>query len=75
MSTMQQTILVFKTNIKYKKDIAKVSSVLRHDAINNWNIDRTDIDCVLRIVTHSLSTNDIIQLITNEGYHCSELNN
>ncbi len=74
MSTITETILVFKTNIKYKKDIAKVSIVLTHDAISDWNIDRTDIDCVLRIVTSSLSTNDIIQIITNEGYHCSELN-
>lgn len=74
MSTTQ-TVLVFKTNIKYKKDIAKVSSVLSTDVINDWNTDRTDIDCVLRVVTTSLSTNDVIQLITNEGYHCSELNN
>ena len=70
-----QTVLVFKTNIKYKKDIAKVSSVLSTEVIIDWTIDRTDIDCVLRVVTTSLSTNDIIQLIANEGYHCIALNN
>jgi hypothetical protein len=74
MSAMQ-TVLVFKTNIKYKKDITKISTVLTTDSISNWNIDRADIDCVLRVVTDSLSTNDIIKIITNEGYDCSELNN
>lgn len=74
MNTMSETILVFKTNIKFKKDIAKVSSVLSHDAISNWNIDQKDIDCVLRVVSCSLSAKDIIQIITNEGYDCSELN-
>jgi hypothetical protein len=74
MTIIQETILVFKTNIKYKKDVAKIAAVLALDAIHNWNIDRTDIDCVLRVVTNTLSNNDIIKIITNEGYDCSELN-
>lgn len=72
---MEPTIHIFKTNIKRKKDIQKITPLLTRETITQWNIDHADADCVLRVVTPSLSTSDIITLLTNEGYHCSELNN
>jgi hypothetical protein len=72
---MKQNILVFKTNIKQKEDTGKIAKALAIDSISQWTVDVNDIDCVLRVVTQTLSTNEIITIITHEGYECSELNN
>jgi hypothetical protein len=67
-------VLVFKTNLQFKKDVALLEPVLNQaTGILRWNVDRQDIDHVLRIETTCLVPQDIIQLVTNAGYHCEEL--
>ena len=67
-------ILVFKTNIKYKKDIDAIRE--RMDAERNilkWNIDLKDIDKILRVVTTDLHPFFIESLIQKTGHYCEEL--
>jgi hypothetical protein len=67
-------ILIFKTNIKTKPDQLRVKELFdSHPAINQWNVDRGDVDCVLRIVTDQVKAADIIRLLTETGYQCQEL--
>jgi len=68
------TVLVFKTNIRFKKDVAKVATCLQRDkGINKWNVDLEDIDKVLRVETNSLTAKGIINSIRRCGYECDEL--
>jgi hypothetical protein len=74
MENHLDNILVFATNIKTETDKHKVSSILdNHSEIHQWNIDQEDIDCVLRIVSNTLSEAQIIQLIDNHNFECSAL--
>jgi hypothetical protein len=67
-------VLVFKTNLQFKKDINRLSPILNNTTgILRWNVDRDDIDNVLRIETKHLSAQEIIHLVTNAGYFCEEL--
>jgi hypothetical protein len=67
-------ILIFKTNIRFKKDLKKVEPVLNaNDTILKWNIDRQDIDKVLRIEAKTDNFEEIINTIQQEGYLCEEL--
>jgi hypothetical protein len=68
------SILVFATNIKTETDKQKVSNILdEHSEIHQWNIDQEDIDCVLRIVSNTLSEEQIIQIIDNQNFECVAL--
>ncbi len=74
MENHLDNILVFATNIKTEKDKQKVSNILdEHSEILQWNIDQEDIDCVLRIVSKTLSEEQIIQLIDHENFQCITL--
>ena len=67
-------VLVFKTNLRFKKDIRQVQPLLdNHRGILAWNVDRNDIDNVLRIEAMHVQAHDIIGLLTNAGYFCEEL--
>ena len=69
-----QHILIFKTNIKTEADRQTVKKLLdSHSCIRQWNVDLHDIDCVLRIVSPSLTTSEAIALVNRHGYECSEL--
>lgn len=67
-------ILVFKTNIRYKK---QVSAVTKHmntiDGIIRWNVDLHDKDKILRIETISLSPRVVENTLLQAGYACQEL--
>lgn len=67
-------IHVFKTNIQSELDRVAIRDLLdSHQQIEKWNVDFEDIDCVLRVVSPSIAPQEIIQLITSNGYHCQEL--
>ena len=67
-------ILIFKTNIRFKKDVQQVASVLnRLPSITAWNVDREDIDKVLRIEAQGDHTTTIIKQIQHAGYCCEVL--
>ncbi len=67
-------ILIFKTNIRFKKDIQQLNPVLNGIAtIANWNVDREDVDKVLRVVTNGDHSQTIIRQVQQAGYWCEEL--
>jgi hypothetical protein len=67
-------ILVFKTNLRYNRDLKRIGSLISGDGrISKWNVDRMDIDKVLRIESKNLLPEEVITLIKNAGYHCEEL--
>ncbi|MBN9482255.1 MAG: hypothetical protein BGO70_16905 [Bacteroidetes bacterium 43-93] len=71
---IQYDIHVFKTNIDTETDSQIVGEVLNtHEDVMHWSVDLNDVDRVLRIVTCSLHQSDIISLINQQGYQCSEL--
>jgi hypothetical protein len=68
------TILVFETNIKFKKDITKVGRLINTERrIKKWNVDLADTDKVLRVESSDLNPTEIIQLLNDAGYRCNEL--
>ena len=74
MENHLENVLVFATNIKTENDKQKIISTLdEHSEIHEWNIDQDDIDCVLRIVTNTLSEEHIIQLISQHNFACAAL--
>ncbi len=67
-------ILIFKTNIKHKKDVQSIAPVINNiPSVILWTIDRSDVDKVLRIE----ATDNVIETICNKiqyaGYSCEEL--
>ncbi|MEO6731594.1 MAG: hypothetical protein ABIN01_10290 [Ferruginibacter sp.] len=68
------TILVFKTNIRFKKDLKIIGPFLSdYEPVIKWNVDRKDADKILRIETTSGDPLEIIKTINKAGYHCEEL--
>jgi len=67
-------VLVFKTDIRFSHDVAMIAPVLNSaPGISNWNVDRSDIDKVLRIESVTLDVPDSICLVRQAGYYCEEL--
>ena len=67
-------ILIFKTNIQTTDDKMRIQDELdAFDSIQQWNIDLHDIDCVLRVVSDTLRPEEIISMIENRGFECTEL--
>jgi uncharacterized radical SAM superfamily Fe-S cluster-containing enzyme len=75
MKEMEQFhILIFKTNIRFKKDIKLVQPLLeKHSSILKWNIDRHDSDKVLRLEAVKNIAKEIIKQLRQAGYYCEEL--
>lgn len=67
-------ILVFKTNIRYKKQVHAVTAHLENIAgIQRWNVDLLDKDKVLRIEARDLSPRTVEHTLLHAGYFCEEL--
>lgn len=67
-------IHVFKTNIASDSDMDKLKSVFNENIdVIAWSVDMEDIDCVLRVVSASISPKMIMELVIGLGYHCIEL--
>ena len=67
-------VLVFKTNVRYKKHVHELADQLdQFTAINRWNFDLQDRDRILRIEANSLSPEVIANTLKQAGYHCEEL--
>jgi hypothetical protein len=67
-------ILVFKTNVQYKKNLNQVVPHLEElKGVIKWNIDFHDKDKVLRIVSNDLSPRLVENTLKNAGYACEEL--
>lgn len=67
-------VLVFRTSIRYKKDLKIVGPILsKCTFINHWNIDLDDCDKILRVESQITDPQTIILTIKNAGYNCEEL--
>ncbi|WP_207421037.1 hypothetical protein [Desertivirga brevis] len=66
-------ILVFKTNIQSDEDLLTLESLLNRLDVKDWNVDRKDIDCVLRVVSRTITEGEIASLLTEAGFFCEEL--
>ncbi|MCV9927146.1 hypothetical protein OIU83_05760 [Flavobacterium sp. LS1R49] len=75
METDLDKIYIFKTNIAQLCTDCKVTKTLgNHADILQWSVDTEDIDCVLRIVSETLTAATIINIINSLGHECQELN-
>lgn len=66
-------ILLFKTNIQTADDKMLIAKVMKKHKIEQWTVDQQDVDCVLRIVSPVLKLDEVIQLVSKNGYECEEL--
>ncbi len=67
-------VLVFKTNILSDEDVEKIGRLLELEGnITRWNIDRDDIDKVLRIECDQLQPKAVVKLLHDAGFECEEL--
>lgn len=68
------TILVFKTSIRSIRDIKLVEEAISQlDGLIRWNVDRDDIDNVLRIETTRPDVSRIAGMVQEAGFFCEEL--
>ncbi|MDR6843637.1 hypothetical protein [Flavobacterium granuli] len=74
MENQIENVLVFATNIATENDKQKISNILDGNTeIQQWTLDLEDIDRVLRIVSDTLSEEQIIKLLDNKNFNCSAL--
>lgn len=67
-------ILVFRTNLRYKKNISEaVRHIEKIPGIQRWNVDLKDCDKVLRIESTNLAPHVVEKTLTDIGYFCKEL--
>jgi len=66
-------VLVFKTNIRKDSEVTLVGKLLADENIPKWNIDREDIDNVLRIECDHINPFVVIQRLRAAGFECEEL--
>ena len=67
-------ILVFKTNIRLKRDVRKIAALFDgHPLVKRWSVDITDIDKVIRIESINLLPGEVINALESAGYCCEEL--
>lgn len=73
-STAELFVLVFRTNVRYKKDVKKIASELNlHPMISKWNVDLDDDDRILRIVSKENNAAVFVAIVENAGFSCEEL--
>jgi hypothetical protein len=67
-------ILVFKTNLRHKKNVREVMPHLNEiKGFRKWNVDFHDRDKILRIVSTDLSPRLVEDTLRTAGYVCEEL--
>lgn len=74
MNINHDHIHIFKTNIKTSADEELIANIFKtKKSIEGWSIDREDSDCVLRVISSTLNQSSIIELVTIEGFQCTQL--
>lgn len=67
-------VIVFKTNIRLKREIKSLASTLDTDkAIAKWNVALDDSDKILRIESDTVRASQIIEKVNALGFLCEEL--
>ena len=71
---MLMEILVFKTNIRYKKHISDLTRHMSNiEGVIRWNVDLDDVDKILRVEARDLSPRVVEHTLLKAGYVCEEL--
>ena len=74
MDIVSDHLHIFKTDIGKLCTNCAVHKILDSTtAIAQWSIDTDDQDCVLRIVSPTLTPQAIISMINDLGHECTEL--
>lgn len=67
-------VLIFKTNVESEEQLQQASLLLNAtDSIIKWNIDREDIDKVLRVESSLPHISNIMNIMMDAGFACEEL--
>jgi len=67
-------IHIFATDIKGFRHGCELPQIFdTHAGISEWSLDAEDVDCVLRVVSPSLTPKQIVQIVRQHGYNCHEL--
>ncbi|MDB5272554.1 MAG: hypothetical protein JWO58_921 [Chitinophagaceae bacterium] len=67
-------VLIFKTNVESEEQLQQAALLLdANGSILKWNIDREDIDRVLRIESTLANMYDIMKVMVDAGFLCEEL--
>jgi hypothetical protein len=67
-------VLVFKTNLRFKKQINAVTPLMNTlQGILKWNVDLYDKDKILRIESRNLNPRMVEHTLQRAGYFCEEL--
>lgn len=66
-------ILIFKTSVKNKSDIAKLQPYLDDVVDGKWNFDLEDSDKIFRVETNRDIYSSLTLLFNGLGYECEEL--
>jgi hypothetical protein len=73
-NTIFSDVLVFKTNIQSARDLDSVALFLDLDQrIRKWNVDREDVDHVLRVESDDPNPEFVIAIVRHAGFACEEL--
>ena len=74
MAQSEKEILVFKTDLGSEDRLEIIKPLLdEHPGILKWNVDRHDIDKVLRIESENISPAVVISIVNQAGFLCEEL--
>jgi len=67
-------VFVYRTDIVSEYDLEAIDDLLSsHGTIVRWNVDRDDVDKVLRIESTADNSAELLQTVTRAGYFCEEL--
>ncbi|MEO6830988.1 MAG: hypothetical protein ABI378_02035 [Chitinophagaceae bacterium] len=67
-------IFVFKTDIESEYDIEELDELLsEQETILRWNVDREDVDKILRIESTADNGSSLAKAVSDAGYFCEEL--
>lgn len=68
-------IMVFKTNLNTPSDLLQIKALFSQmPGVDDWSVDLEDVDRVLRVVSHKLDHQRVIECLVKLGFHCCELN-
>jgi hypothetical protein len=71
---MVMEVLIFKTNLRFKKQIDAVTPHINNlQGIARWNVDLDDVDKILRIESVDLCPRSVEATLQQAGYFCEEL--
>lgn len=72
--TNKLSVLVFKTSVEFEKDVKFLAPILDHALPDTrWNFDLDDCDRIFRVESPVQNADQIIDLFTNHGFICIEL--